>query len=95
VRFELTEEQELIRRTARDFAERVLAPRARARDEEELFPEAELRQLAELGLLGVNVRLLAADLQEARLPTATWSTIPPTRACRTSASIPRFRNPAA
>jgi alkylation response protein AidB-like acyl-CoA dehydrogenase len=55
VRFELTEEQELIRRTARDFAERVLAPRARARDEEELFPEAELRQLAELGLLGVNV----------------------------------------
>jgi alkylation response protein AidB-like acyl-CoA dehydrogenase len=55
VRFELTEEQELVRRAARDFAERVLAPRARARDEEETFPEEELRELARLGLLGVNV----------------------------------------
>jgi hypothetical protein len=55
VNFELSEEQELIRRAARDFAERVLAPRARARDEEETFPEEELRELARLGLCGVNV----------------------------------------
>jgi alkylation response protein AidB-like acyl-CoA dehydrogenase len=55
MRFELTEEQELVRRTARDFAERVLAPRARARDEGETFPEEELGELAKLGLLGVNV----------------------------------------
>jgi alkylation response protein AidB-like acyl-CoA dehydrogenase len=55
VRFELSEEQELVRRSARDFAERVLAPRARERDERELFPEAELAELARLGLLGVNV----------------------------------------
>lgn len=51
----LTEEQELIRQTARGFAAAVLAPRARARDEQELFPEAELGELARLGLLGVNV----------------------------------------
>jgi alkylation response protein AidB-like acyl-CoA dehydrogenase len=53
--FELTEEQELVRRAARDFAERVLAPRARERDEEERFPAEELAALAPLGLLGVNV----------------------------------------
>ncbi len=29
--FDLTEEERLIQRTARDFAERVLAPRAAAR----------------------------------------------------------------
>jgi alkylation response protein AidB-like acyl-CoA dehydrogenase len=49
------EEQEMVVRTARDFATRVLAPRAAARDRDETFPEAELRELAKLGLLGVNV----------------------------------------
>jgi alkylation response protein AidB-like acyl-CoA dehydrogenase len=53
--FELTEEQTLVQRTARDFATRVLLPRATARDEKELFPVEELGALAELGLLGVNV----------------------------------------
>jgi len=53
--FELSEEQELVRRTARDFAERVLAPRAHERDEEEKFPADELAELAKLGLMGVNV----------------------------------------
>lgn len=53
--FALTEEQGLIQRTARDFATRVLAPRAAARDVEGTFPEAELRALADLGLLGVAV----------------------------------------
>ncbi len=53
--FDLTEEQELIVRTARDFATRVLAPRAAERDAREIFPVAELGELAKLGLLGVNV----------------------------------------
>src|SRR5215475_7628979 len=53
--FELTEEQALIQRTARDFATRVLLPRATERDEKEIFPVEELRTLADLGLLGVNV----------------------------------------
>ncbi|MCA9673587.1 MAG: acyl-CoA dehydrogenase family protein [Kofleriaceae bacterium] len=53
--FAPTEEQELIRRTARDVAERLLAPRAAARDEDGTFPEAELRELGGLGLLGVTV----------------------------------------
>jgi alkylation response protein AidB-like acyl-CoA dehydrogenase len=50
-----TEEQLLVQRTARDFAERVLAPKAAARDVSGEFPTQELRQLGELGLLGVNV----------------------------------------
>jgi alkylation response protein AidB-like acyl-CoA dehydrogenase len=55
VNFELSEEQRLIQRTARDYAARVLAPRAAARDVDGTFPEEELRALAGLGLLGVNV----------------------------------------
>jgi alkylation response protein AidB-like acyl-CoA dehydrogenase len=51
----LTEEQQQIQRTARDFAERHLAPRASARDVDGAFPEAELRQLGAIGLLGVAV----------------------------------------
>ncbi len=53
--FELTEEQLLIQRTAREFAQRELAPRARERDENETFPDRELQDLAEMGLLGVVV----------------------------------------
>jgi alkylation response protein AidB-like acyl-CoA dehydrogenase len=53
--FAFTEEQELVRRTARDVAEQRLAPGAAARDVSGEFPEAELRELARLGLLGVAV----------------------------------------
>ncbi len=51
----LTEEQLLIQRTARDYAERRLVPAAAARDVAGTFPVAELRELAGLGLLGVAV----------------------------------------
>ena len=53
--FQPTEEQLLIQRTARDFAERALAPRAAARDASCEFPVAELRELGRLGLLGISV----------------------------------------
>jgi len=55
MRFEPTEEQLLIQRTARDFAERVLAPRAAGRDVTCEFPVRELRELGGLGLLGIAV----------------------------------------
>jgi alkylation response protein AidB-like acyl-CoA dehydrogenase len=48
-------DQQLVVRTARDFAERTLVPRAAERDRKAIFPESELRALGELGLLGVNV----------------------------------------
>ncbi|MCG8425523.1 MAG: acyl-CoA dehydrogenase family protein [Proteobacteria bacterium] len=55
MQFELSEEQMLIRRTARDFARRTLAPGAAERDRLSEFPGPELRELAGLGLLGVAV----------------------------------------
>ena len=54
---DLSEEQELIVKSARDFATRVLEPAAASRDRTEEFPVLELRDLAKLGLLGVNVPL--------------------------------------
>ncbi|MBA3819722.1 MAG: acyl-CoA dehydrogenase family protein, partial [Deltaproteobacteria bacterium] len=53
--FQPTEEQLLVQRTARDYAERVLLPRAAARDVSGEFPLAECHALAELGLLGIAV----------------------------------------
>jgi alkylation response protein AidB-like acyl-CoA dehydrogenase len=53
--FDLSEEQRLIQRTARDVAERALIPRAAARDVSGEFPIAELRELGQLGLLGISV----------------------------------------
>ncbi|MBP6631530.1 MAG: acyl-CoA dehydrogenase family protein [Kofleriaceae bacterium] len=50
-----SEEQLAVQRTAREAAERLLAPRAADRDRDGTFPEAELRELAKLGLLGVAV----------------------------------------
>jgi alkylation response protein AidB-like acyl-CoA dehydrogenase len=55
VDFALTEEQVLVQRTARDYAERVLVPRAAARDVSGAFPVEELRELGKLGLLGIAV----------------------------------------
>ncbi len=51
--FAPTEEQLLVQRTARDVAERVLMPRAAARDLSGEFPKAELQELANLGLLAI------------------------------------------
>ncbi len=55
MKFELTDEQRLVQESAREFARRVLAPKAAERDRTEAFPEEELRELGRLGLLGVNV----------------------------------------
>ena len=50
----LGEEQLLLRRTAREFARRDVAPRAAAIDAAQSFPEESWRQAAELGLLGAT-----------------------------------------
>jgi alkylation response protein AidB-like acyl-CoA dehydrogenase len=52
---ELTETQQLIVKTARDYAERVVRPAAAQLDREERFPSEIVRGLAELGLMGVNI----------------------------------------
>ena len=55
MQLELTETQKLIRDTAARFAREVVAPRARQTDREERFPADIYAQMAELGLLGVNL----------------------------------------
>ena len=51
----LTEQQELLRTTAREFARRELEPRAAEIDEAEEFPVDNFRGLAELGLCGLSI----------------------------------------
>ena len=51
----LTEAQALVRNTARSFARERVAPGAHDRDRKETFPADILKDMAELGLLGVNV----------------------------------------
>src|SRR4051812_5677619 len=53
--FTLSETEQLVQKTARDYAERVLLPAASEIDAAERFPETELRGLADLGMMGVNV----------------------------------------
>jgi len=53
--FELTEEQKAVRDAARDFAQNVLKPGVIARDNEQRFPVEEIKQLGELGFMGMMV----------------------------------------
>jgi alkylation response protein AidB-like acyl-CoA dehydrogenase len=52
---ELSETQTLVQKSARDFAQRVIAPEAHDIDEHERFPKSILKGLADLGLMAVNV----------------------------------------
>ncbi|MCC7501933.1 MAG: acyl-CoA dehydrogenase [Flavobacteriales bacterium] len=53
--FELTEEQKAVQAAARDFAQNVLKPGVIDRDREQKFPTEEIKQLGELGFLGMMV----------------------------------------
>ncbi len=53
--FELSEEQKAVRDAARDFAQNVLKPGVIERDREQKFPKEEIKQLGELGFLGMMV----------------------------------------
>jgi alkylation response protein AidB-like acyl-CoA dehydrogenase len=51
--FELSDEQEMIRRTVREFAEKEIAPHARHVDETGEFPAETFRKMGQLGLMGL------------------------------------------
>jgi butyryl-CoA dehydrogenase len=53
--FDLTDEQRLIRETARDFADREIVPRARDNDRNERFDLDLVKRLGEMGFLGAPV----------------------------------------
>jgi len=55
VNYDLTDEQELIRRTVREFAESRVAPVAEELDRRARFPYELVGELAELGLMGLPV----------------------------------------
>lgn len=50
--FELNDEQKLLRKTVRDFAEQKLAPQSSAWDEAQAFPRSVFDALGELGVMG-------------------------------------------
>jgi alkylation response protein AidB-like acyl-CoA dehydrogenase len=50
--FELTDEQRLVKETAREFADAEIAPRARENDRHERFDTELVEKLAEMGFLG-------------------------------------------
>ncbi|MCW3105248.1 MAG: acyl-CoA dehydrogenase [Bacteroidetes bacterium] len=53
--FDLTEEHLMIQKAARDFANDVLKPGVIERDEHQKFPAEEIKQLGELGFMGMMV----------------------------------------
>jgi short/branched chain acyl-CoA dehydrogenase len=55
VNYELSDEQELLRRTVREFSETRVAPVAEELDREGRFPYDLVSELAELGLMGIPI----------------------------------------
>ncbi len=53
--FTLTEDQRLLQQTARDFADREVAPKAAEIDKQARWPKEIVQQMGELGLMGVAV----------------------------------------
>ena len=53
--FKLSPEQQMIRDMARDFTEKNIKPVAAQYDEEKRFPYENLKKMAELGLMGMNI----------------------------------------
>ena len=53
--FKLTVEQEMVRDLARDFTEKEIKPVAALYDEEKTFPYENLRKMAKLGFMGLNI----------------------------------------
>lgn len=53
--FDLTEEQKMIRDMTRDFAKKTVAPRAPEIDRKHEYPADLIKQMGELGLMGVEV----------------------------------------
>ncbi|WP_107841729.1 acyl-CoA dehydrogenase family protein [Metasolibacillus meyeri] len=51
--FDLTDEQQMIQRTMKEFANEVVAPGAIERDRKKAFPKEIFQQLAEMGIMGL------------------------------------------
>ncbi len=69
---DLSEEQELLRRTVRDFAENELRPHSREWDERQAFPREVFTKLGGLGLTGV---CYAAEYGGSELSVLDWALV--------------------
>ncbi len=98
-----SEQQELLRATTKDFAERELAPNAATVDEREEFPEEAFRGLASLGLCGLTISEdaggagggygdIATVIEEIAVVCGSSSTIYITHVSLGTAAIARFAN---
>ena len=63
--FSLTEEQQMIRKTARDFAINELAPGVVERDEKKIWPREAIKKMGELGFMGMIVGRKGKRTQDA------------------------------
>jgi alkylation response protein AidB-like acyl-CoA dehydrogenase len=70
--FELSDEQQLLRRTVREFAEAELGPHSREWDEKQEFPREVFSKLGELGLMGV---CWPAEYGGSALSTLDWALV--------------------
>lgn len=70
--FGFTEEQDMLRKTVRDFAEAEIRPRMMEYDESQEFPWEVIRKCGELGLMGV---LFPEELQGAAMGYVEYVTI--------------------
>jgi alkylation response protein AidB-like acyl-CoA dehydrogenase len=70
--FELSEEQRLLRKTVREFAEAEIGPHSREWDEKQDFPREVFDKLAELGLMGV---CWPAEYGGSGLSTLDWALV--------------------
>jgi|GEM_PF-1995950 len=61
MQFVITEEHEMIRKAARDFAINDCLPGVIERDEHQRFPIEQIRRLAELGFMGMMAGLYGHD----------------------------------
>jgi butyryl-CoA dehydrogenase len=98
-----SEQQELLRATAKDYAERELAPNAARVDEREEFPEEAFRGLAKLGLCGLTITEdaggfgggygdIATVIEEIAVVCGSSSTVYITHVSLGTAAIARFAN---
>jgi alkylation response protein AidB-like acyl-CoA dehydrogenase len=69
MQFQLTEEQQMIRQAARDFARSECLPGVIERDELQKFPKEQISKLADLGFMGMMV---SPDYGGAGLDTVSY-----------------------
>ena len=89
--FDLSEDQRLVRDSARDFARREVEPKAAELDRSSRWPDEIVRQMAELGFLGMFV---PAELGGAGLDHVSYALVVEeiSRACASSGVIMSVNN---